>query len=406
MLVSFAVSNFRSFATTQLFSLIGSPRLDGAHGNHTLPIPDSDDRVLRATVIYGANGAGKSNLLAALRYARNIALGQRNQSRAAARNPFRLADLRDQPSSFDLQFIAADKLYRYSLHLDDERIIGERLLHVVGGRKRLIYERRTDGDRKIEIDAPGLKSESDKLQALVTVGSRHNQSFLATARGTLEPGDLGKTLPEVIDWLEDGLTLIGPQPTPNLSITRLVTDMEFRQFASDFLKGSSIGIDYLKERELSKEEAQELILTLSEESDGTQRLLDLLPALYRKSGKAMYLIDEIDRSMHPLLVYKLLEYFLRSWTGSQLVVTTHESHLLDLELLRREAIWFAEKDSSGATNLYSLTDFNVRKDLRVQKSYLEGQFGAVPFLGEIDRLIERDENSNLSASTSHRAPRS
>src|SRR5579862_2793725 len=115
MLVSFAVANFRSFAAKQTFSLITSTRLDSAHEDHALPIPDSDERVLRVGVIYGANGAGKSNLLAALRYVRDIALTQRNESRATARDPFRLADLRDQPTIFDLQFIAADKLYRYSL---------------------------------------------------------------------------------------------------------------------------------------------------------------------------------------------------------------------------------------------------------------------------------------------------
>lgn len=130
MLVSFAVSNFRSFAATQTFSLIASPRLDSAHEDHALTIPDSDERVLRVGVIYGANGAGKSNLLAALRFVRHIATVQRNQSRTTVvRNPFRLANLHDQPSTFDLQFIAADKLYRYSLRLDDERIIEERLLH-------------------------------------------------------------------------------------------------------------------------------------------------------------------------------------------------------------------------------------------------------------------------------------
>jgi AAA15 family ATPase/GTPase len=104
----------------------------------------------------------------------------------------------------------------------------------------------------------------------------------------------------------------------------------------------------------------------------------------------VYCIDDIDRSMHPMLAYKLLEYFLRTCTKSpcQLIVTTHESHLLDLDLLRRDEIWFAEKDSAGATSLYPLTQFAVRKDLQLRKGYLEGRFGAVPFLGGIDRLIE------------------
>jgi hypothetical protein len=394
MLTSFTVSNFQSFAAGQTIHLIASTRLDSAHEDHALPIPDSDERVLRAGLIYGANGAGKSNLLNAVRYVRHIALNPSKEACGTGRSPFRLADFRDQPSAFDLQFIAADKCYRCSLRLDDERIIEERLVYVVGSKQQLIYERHTDGYGRVEIDAPGLKNESDKLQALVKVGSRHNQSFLATARATLECGDIGKTLTEVINWLDNSLTLIGPEPTPNVSIKRLVADGEFRRFVGDFLKASSNGIDQLNvdKTELSTDEAEALILALSEESDGTLRLLDLIPALYRKKSDAeLYFIDEIDRSMHPLLVYKLLEYFLRRCTGTpcQLIVTTHESHLLDLDLLRRDEIWFAEKDSAGATNLYALTDFNVRKDLRARKSYLEGRFGAVPFLGEIDASARR-----------------
>jgi AAA15 family ATPase/GTPase len=378
MLISFTVSNFQSFAAGQTIHLIASARLDSAHEDHALPIPDSDERVLRAGLIYGANGAGKSNLLNAVRYVRHITLNPSKEACGTGRNSFRLADFRDQPSAFDLQFIAADKRYRCSLCLDDERIIEERLFYVVGSKQQLIYERHTDGYGRVEIDAPGLKNESDKLLALVKVGSRHNQSFLATARATLEPGDIGKTLAEVIDWLHNGLTLIGPRPTPNLAIERLVTDTEFRQFAGDFLKATSIAIDHLK---VDKRE-------LSEESDGTQRLLDLLPALYRRiPGNAVYFVDEIDRSMHPLLVYKLLECFLRGRTDCQLIVTTHEPHLLDLDLLRRDEVWFAEKDSSGATNLCALADFKVRKDLRVQRAYLEGRFGAVPRVGEIERLM-------------------
>jgi len=132
-------------------------------------------------------------------------------------------------------------------------------------------------------------------------------------------------------------------------------------------------------------------LDLTEESDGTRRLLNLIPALHdlRMRG-ATYFVDEIDRSMHPILVWKFLEFFLNSCSSGprQLIVTTHESNLLDLDLLRRDEIWFAEKDQTGATRLYSMMDFRVRKDLEIRKHYLQGRFGAVPFLGNLDRLLE------------------
>src|SRR5690349_14343276 len=113
MLVSFAVSNFRSFAGRQVFSLLASGRLGSAHENHTVPLPDSDQKVLRAGVIYGANGAGKSNLFAALRYVRHVALLLHKESHTTKRVPFGLAEFRSQPSTFDIQFVAADKLYLY-----------------------------------------------------------------------------------------------------------------------------------------------------------------------------------------------------------------------------------------------------------------------------------------------------
>lgn len=130
-------------------------------------------------------------------------------------------------------------------------------------------------------------------------------------------------------------------------------------------------------------------LDISEESDGTRRLLDFIPALHRLQNESgVYFIDEIDRSMHPMLVWKFLDFFLRSCNKvpSQIIVTTHESNLLDLDLVRRDEIWFAEKDGELETRLYSLMDFKVRTDLEIRKNYLNGRFGAVPFLGDFKKL--------------------
>ena len=93
-----------------------------------------------------------------------------------------------------------------------------------------------------------------------------------------------------------------------------------------------------------------------------------------------------------MLIWKFIEFFLKNDRpgNHQLIVTTHESNLLDLELLRRDEIWFVEKDQNGASNLYPLTDFQVRKDLEIRKHYVQGRFGAVPFLGNLDRLCGKE----------------
>jgi AAA15 family ATPase/GTPase len=450
MLISFSVTNFRSFAAEQTFSMVASKRIADAHHGHLAAIPDSDESALRGAVLYGANGAGKSNLFKALRYLKSVALSARRSDHGTGRVPFRLAEMSGKPSTFDLQFVAKNSLYRFGFSVDDQRIVEEWLARVAGGREKPIYERRTNADGRVEVEAPGLKNEGEKLAALVTVGGPHNQSFLATVRTTLQPQDFGATLTDVIGWLDASLTLVGPAYSPFMLAGRLAMDPEFRDFAGGFLQASATGIDSIRvdKSELPPEEIdsvlppsvtsfirksagqasalapdgsdvtferddsgehfyrvaiqavhrhepnKEVVFDLPEESDGTRRLLSLMPALHKISkGSAVFVIDEIDRSMHPMLVYKFIEYFLNAaYSGfpSQIIVTTHETHLLTLDLLRRDEIWFAEKDRSGATNLYSLTDFKVRNDLRIRNGYLEGRFGAVPFLGDIDQLIETD----------------
>jgi AAA15 family ATPase/GTPase len=463
MIVSFSVSNFRSFSTEETISLVASNRLAGSHDDHTVPIPNSKERVLRAAVLYGANGAGKSNLFKALRYLRSVALGPRPKNTGTAREPFRFGGIQDEPSCFDLQFIAADKLYRFGFKVDDERIVEEWLFQVVGGRQKPLYERVTDENGKVTVEAEGLKSAGDRVTALSKVGGPQNQSFLATVNVTLDAADYGDELSRVLTWFKRSLRRVDPDESAG-EPGHLLQDADFRSFASAFLRSASTGVDHLEvlKEEIPQDELTSLLvggdlswfpvasvlrgwvgveggskrvkledgtevlveseapntlsmrkggdrvyrisiqaahehqpgkvvrLELAEESDGTRRLLNLIPALHGPG--AVYFIDEIDRSLHPILVKEFLEFFLKSPAGPhQLIVTTHESNLLDQELLRRDEIWFAEKDQTAATRLYSLLDFKVRNDLEIRKHYLQGRFGAVPFLGNLDSLLTKPD---------------
>lgn len=453
MLVSFSVSNFRSFSEEQTFSLVASGRLSGTHDDHTVPIPDSDKRVLRIGVIYGANGAGKSSLFKALQYLEHLAITSRKTS-GTGRVPFKFSDIRNNPSSFDLQFICNQSLYRYGVIVDDKYIKEEWLLKITGQHEDVIFERVTRESGVVEIDAPGLKGD-EKAALLAKIGGPENQTFLATVNATLKSSDLVGHLKYVLDWFKSRLNLTPPDGTIEPVGHMLANNTEFRSFASGFLRGSSTGVHELEvdKEEISEEQleriipknllpkikqdldenpggigivqypnGQELILeraesnkfyrlsvhathapegakevsrlSFNEESDGTRRLLQLLPALHLSKNTApVYFIDEIDRSMHPMLIWKFLQSFLTSCVGhfSQIIVTTHESNLLDLDLLRRDEIWFAEKGLNLGTNIYSLSDYKVRKDLEIRKHYLQGRFGAVPFLGRIDNIIEDQE---------------
>jgi uncharacterized protein len=455
MIVSFSVSNFRSFSPSgeATLSLVASPRMAGNHDGHAIAIPGSNEKVLRTAVLYGANGAGKSNLFKALRYVRKAVLDPLPKGRGTGRERFRLDTDRETASEFDLQFIANGKLYRFGFTVNDHRITQEWLLQVGRTTEKAIYERVTSASGEVKIEL-GNKRSNAKLKALATVGGLENQLFLATINGTLGASQITGDVKSVLDWFEASLVLVAPDETFSALARKLEQDPDFMSFANSFLQASSTGVQSLKvvKKEISEDDARKLLpeplvqevldnigkdgreaatlkrtdglevlvqqvdstphfymmainsihepqpgkifqLNLSNESDGTIRLLELLPALHHlKTQNAVFFVDEIDRSMHPLLVWKFLEFFLKSCPSScsQVIVTTHESNLLDLDLLRRDEIWFAEKDRSGATQLYSLTDFKPRLDLQIRKHYLQGRFGAIPFLANVDNLAKQE----------------
>ena len=454
MLVSLSISNFRSFSSEQTFSMVASKRLGSDHLPHLVPIPNSDEFVLKTAIIYGANGAGKSNLFRALKYLKGLALSTQKKNAGTKREKFDFIKDSNDPTTLDIQFIASDKLYRFGVVVNDAQIIEEWLLEMVGKKERVIYERVTSSDGTVEVSAPELVRESEKVAALVKIGGPQNQTFLSTVNANLNSSDIGEDLTSVSAWFGKTLSMIAPNAVYAPLGHELAEDSSFLKFAGDFLRAASTGVDHLvaTKRQISEDELKLLMpssvwkkyleqfeddedgdvnvirlpggnnlivekaegnryfkvsvqaahkidsdncfeLDLSEESDGTRRLLDLVPALHNMQRKGgVFFVDEIDRSMHPMLVRKLLEFFLEACPEhtAQLILTTHESSLLDLDLVRRDEIWFAEKDNHLRTHLYSLMDFKVRSDLEIRKNYLNGRFGAIPFLGGVTRLTRAE----------------
>jgi AAA15 family ATPase/GTPase len=138
-------------------------------------------------------------------------------------------------------------------------------------------------------------------------------------------------------------------------------------------------------------EGNEKLFDIDQESDGTQRLLDLAPGLLDIfSGDKVYIIDELDRSLHPDITVSILDAFLNSDTDksghSQLIVTTHETNLLDQQLIRKDEIWFCQKNKQGESNLYSLEEYQPRFDNDIRKGYAVGRFGGIPLLSDFKNL--------------------
>ena len=130
--------------------------------------------------------------------------------------------------------------------------------------------------------------------------------------------------------------------------------------------------------------------SLNEESDGTVRLIELFSVLFSKKEK-VFIIDELDRSLHPLLTYNFVQSFLDKEENSQLIVTTHEDRLLDLSLLRRDEIWFVKKDNDGDSQLYSLEEFKERFDKNIMNAYLDGRYGGTPKIRNLFSMLQEDE---------------
>ena len=146
-----------------------------------------------------------------------------------------------------------------------------------------------------------------------------------------------------------------------------------------------------------------MAFNVDEESDGTQRLFDLLPLLYDLTignRERVYIVDEVGRSLHPHITNMIVDLHLAPENAdkpTQLIITTHETNLLDLELLRRDEIWFAEKREDSSTDMYSLSDFQPRYDKDVRRAYLVGRYGAIPFIGnaQLLRLYSNQKQDDL-----------
>lgn len=449
MLLSFAVTNFRSFREEQTLSLVASNRHTD-HPEHLTNLADFGESILPVAVIYGANGAGKSNTVKGLALMQRLVTTGTSPGKKIPRTAFLFGGVApDEPTSLEVRFLSAESVFSYGFKISDTVVVEEWLDLVRGSRSINLFERITRPDGTPVIEAGEALSEGSlgnhsKVLALTKVGIRANQLFLAGIRESVDEQGHGPLIQAVLQWFS-ALTIVAPDANFRRLGELVAKDNEFADFAGRFLHDASTGVARLRveSTELNEgapgfpsdlvrellEDAQPgetrvrrvngvdivaergegnkvtlrsiraehnaagdttVSLPFEEESDGTRRLTHLLPALFQlRSEKKVFVIDEIDRSLHPLLSHKFIEFFLHACKGkgSQIIITTHESNLMDLSLLRRDELWFTEKNHEGASSLYSLSDFKVRTDLKIDKGYLFGRFGAIPFLGNLDRFL-------------------
>ncbi len=402
MLLRFVVANHLSIRDRQELSLVASALSDAKDGLIRCPASPSGF-VLPAIVIYGANASGKSNIVDAMGTMRLMVLESHEAGKPAAgvadRQHFRLdAASAASPSHFEMDFMLGDVRHHYGFEATDKEFVSEWLLDYPSGRRRVLFER--DGG-KFRFGR-ALKGRNRILADL----TRENSLFLSAAA---QHGH--EKLTSVFSYFLKMNGVLGRTISGSLASAALADD-ELDQRVLDFLGEADTGVvDYRRVVEELTESDRELMRKLSalgvrtppeplsrielahrgsekdvyfeleRESAGTRRLLLILTQLFDSldSGSPL-VVDELDLSLHTAASRALLSFFCSSSTnpyGAQLIATIHDTNLLDAPMLRRDQVWFAEKED-GATRTYPLTDIRTRKGDNLERGYLQHRYGATP----------------------------
>lgn len=423
MLIEFSIENFRSIKDEVTFSLLTSPDNLLETNTFSSDALNKNDSLLRSAAIYGANASGKSNVIMAFGALKHMVLNSiKNQPGDEIEyNPFKLdEDFLQRPTKFKIVFIHNNVQYVYGVAFNSERITEEYLYYYPKGRKSTIFDRKIDSEPYFTKDRRIQKQIFDRtLDNVLYLSNSAQQKY-------------DKSI-EVFNWFRDGITVVEKTDSPSLmdqtvrmlnesnEIKKTIVDSlieadlgiydisaEYKEFNFEGLMNSPKTNNYIKNsgrryvhkkgdifetldiKTIHKINASKEFLGaqfdfFSEESDGTQRLFFLIGPFIDalKHGKAL-IVDELDVRMHPLLSEYLIKLFhdpSRNKNNAQLVFTTHNVNLLDQELFRRDQIWFTEKNPDcGYSDLYSLTEFSPRNDKNIQKGYLAGKYGALPFI--------------------------
>ena len=408
MLVEFSVANFRSIRDRVTLSMLATP--DQMLLENTFAVPTWEkERFVKSAFLYGANASGKTNVLRALRYLRMLILSseQRNKGTKIDYEPFLLDEtFSNKPSEFEVRFVIENIPYTYGLTIDEERVQSEYLYYAPKGRKAVVFEREqdtytftVDKERQTAISQntisnrlylasatnanydktePAFKWFKDFLRTRIDMNVDNWQKY--TTKCISEGGERAEKIQQFMRKADVGIQSISAQ------IVAITEDM-LRPNTPGEVRKKLLGQEFPEVTMYHQGKNEKVSFDIDDESDGTQVVYAMVGPLFDVLDNGYTLmIDEIEASLHPHIVREIIKLFhdpACNRKNAQIICTTHATSFLNRELLRRDQIWFTQKDpESGATELFSLADVKgVRKDENYEKSYWAGKYEAVPYFG-------------------------
>lgn len=422
MILEFKIKNYLSFKEEVTFSFEATS--DATLDDYYIVKQPDGVRVLKMMMVYGANASGKSNLIKSFDFLNDFIHNiPEDKEEETGFVPFFFDETRNQSGSFELIFYVDGQKHKYSLNLTEDTVLEEKLFYYPGSQPAIVFDRYFDEVNKVSVInfGPKIKLSNQAKEAIQLKALKNTSVFAAYSQVNLSIQQLDKPR----NWFRNQYMA---SIDPYTSLTRysdehIRKDADLKQLALEFIRRADFNItDIHFEEEVKKvpekimkmldqapisEEEKERIkkekvihltntffehrvvknekeefYTLPDDlqSKGTIRYYGLSAPFFQAIRENAFLpIDEIGSALHPLLVVHFLKEFLQKSRQSQLLFTTHNlSLLMEKDILRKDAIWFTEKGEDGSTSVYSMADFNIRKELSYYNAYKIGKFGAIP----------------------------
>jgi uncharacterized protein len=418
VLIEFSVGNFRSFKETVTFSMVAAKisAKDKALDQNNVFVIDEHLSLLKSAAIYGANASGKSNLALAILFVQKFIFNSATGIQITDKIPverFKLStETENQPSFFEIVFLLDKKVHRYGFEVTEEEVVSEWLYYVPTTKEANLFKREENDIKVMPAfkGGNGVKAKTRANALFLSVAAQFNVDIAEQILSWLRTFNLISGLATSDSWFaifdEDKKIFEQLQiPKQREKILQLIKDLDLdldnleAKNISDvpeelkilFVGRKVIQTEHQKYDGKGNRIGFEMFEMNRHESKGTQKLIKMAAPLVDtlESGKILF-IDEFDASIHPSITSAIISLFNSNKTNpnnAQLIFITHDTNLLSNKNFRRDQIWFTEKDKYGATHLYSLAEYKVRNDASFENDYIQGRYGAVPFIGDFSRLL-------------------